>query len=676
MSNNHRSSVSRSHDLPPVSVNRGHGRFFMHCALLACLLCWGVTSVSARILIPRVTEVQLQSVGALDPTTNRASIVLTIKGDGFGNNVAEVVVKLIDKETGEVFAATVASIVDDLAVAKASVPVATYRVIMAVKGADVETASDFEVELQEDSERPTAKAATPFEITFETFKSEQYPNLYSLLITNKSEGAGFSSDSNLMKVDIVPAGSTNVTIQPGSNPRNMMVTFIAPEKFEVKGLLITVYHQNMPVRFATPFKEKPPKSDPNQPKINAIDILSLQRRNGIGRLKIEGSGFGDHERPPIAGERELLCCLNRPQHAFERDRSKNPDEKTDGEVCSLISSRCREMAMWRDRIEKRVNVTLVPRNPDLRVERTQIMYIDDKVIDVYFEFTHYPGYSQPFRLQSATVTVNKIAVKSSEPVKMPKAEAAHAKAAAPIKGLVRSPQTFVVSHDVGLKRDQNLEYRYTILKQKDANRLFGSGVGEHFYVIELSVVNNAEKKVAIPLSAIQAEIEWAYGEDEGNADVYYEEGPATLSPMPLGAISGYFDAFQKTQGRKAKLFNIMDGMVTLGAALVPVFGNNISKPVTIFSGGFIPGVRKALGDLSSQQLQNLTSMSWESVEEIPAGAGKNKFIYIQRGDQFFGNEGGTAELTQVKKKIMNIRGLEVAGFEVLESEKKLATPIP
>src|SRR5206468_1666257 len=102
---------------------------------------------------------------------------------------------------------------------------------------------------------------------------------------------------------------------------------------------------------------------------------------------------------------------------------------------------------------------------------------------------------------------------------------------------------------------------------------------------------------------------------------------------------------------------------------------NIERPGLILSGGFIPGLRKAVGDLSSEQLQRLTSMSWENVEEVVPGGSKSKFIYIPRADQFFGNEVKSKGFTMLKtrKQVLDIIGLEVSGFEVVESEKKLAT---
>jgi hypothetical protein len=73
--------------------------------------------------------------------------------------------------------------------------------------------------------------------------------------------------------------------------------------------------------------------------------------------------------------------------------------------------------------------------------------------------------------------------------------------------------------------------------------------------------------------------------------------------------------------------------------------------------------------LSSEQLQRLTTLSWENVEEIPPGGSKSKFIYIPRADQIFGD----GKNNPVKRKLVTIRGIEVSGFEVIESEQKLAT---
>ncbi|HEV7472445.1 MAG TPA: hypothetical protein VGN90_00245 [Pyrinomonadaceae bacterium] len=636
---------------------------------------------------PRVTGITVRKVTTSDDKT-KVTLALEISGDNFGPTTTPVVVKLINLETGADIDVSVSTHDNNLIVAGIQLPIAKkpvkyqFRVSVAGKNAvPPERLSDFTLEVGKEEKK--VEAPTPFEISYETFKSEEYPNLHSLVITNKNQNnkPGFSPNPALMKVDIVPPGATNISVQPGSSPYQMFVTFLASEKFEVKGVSVTVFDpnstlgNNSPVAFTTPFiKDKPVKADANQPTISGIEILSMQRHSGYGRLRILGSGFGDYERPPISGEKELLCCLNRPSNpdiATEQGDRQSRDADTgkitilDTEVCKFAETKkCDKMAEWRRRVEDRVNVTLVPRNVDLRVERTQITYIDDKLIDVYFEFTYFAGYSYPLRLASASVTVNKGAAQ----------QARTSDEAGEITAVLSSPRTFVASKEVGPPRDGNLEYRYALLHQRDAKRLFGQGVGDNFFVIELTVVNkNPKKKVNVPLGSIQAETVWAYGGPVNSE--FFEEGPETLPPLPLGAVTGYFDAYQKSQGKWAKIFNILDGVTTLGTSLVPVFGRNIERPVTILAGGFIPGLHKAVGDLSSEQLQRLTSMSWEGVEEIAPGNSKMKFIYIPRADQYYGNPVKTkgSKMLKTRKQVLNIVGLEVNGFEVTESEEKAAT---
>ena len=655
-----------------------------HVALFAlCCLCTFTTEpiAKAQEATPRVRSVSVQKISLSESDRSKATLILVVSGEKFGNSSRPTTVRLINQATGVTLPARVTSHTDSKIVASADVDVSTQAVTyvpqLTLAGADVirpEHLSDYTIEIKQEEKPP--QTAEPFEITYETFKNEQYPNLYSLLITNKNakNKPGFSPNPSLMKVDVIPAGVTNLAIQPGSSPHQMVVTFLAPDGFETKGVIVTVFDPDStlgatePVAFSTPFQQKQPKTDPNQHKIADIKILAIQRRLGIGRVLIQGSGFGDYERPPISGERELLCCVERSMKAFERHNADNKDFRgvalresgPDAEVCNIaLPAQCEAMQTWRRRIEERVNVALVPRNPNLRVERTQIMYIDDKIIDVYFEFTHFPGYSQPFRLASASVSINKGSVRVTQ----------EQTADTTVTATVSGPQTYADSRDIGVPSDKNLEYRYTVLDQKDASLLFGSGVADNFFAIELAVLNRAENKVVVPLSAIQAEIEWAYGKDPRGDEFYYEDGDATIPPLALSEITSYFDTYHKTKGRRAKLFNVLSGVATLGAALVPVFGQNIERPVAILTGGLTPALRTVFGDLSSEQLQNLTARTWENVEEVPAKSGKTKFIFIQRGDQLFDGD----VPPKVKKQIKNIRGLEVIGFEVLESKEKLAS---
>jgi hypothetical protein len=311
----------------------------------------------------------------------------------------------------------------------------------------------------------------------------------------------------------------------------------------------------------------------------------------------------------------------------------------------------------------------------LRVERVEVVEINDKMIDVYFEFTRYWEYSQPFRVGSVAVTVDK-------PIK--KVTTIKAGAVAAVTESLND-QTFLVSSSIGPKIDESLEYRYSVLDKNSARYLFGSGISENFYVIQLSIVNRGAKKITVPLASVQAEVEWAtlkkypkgtVPKDDTEPDDqslrFFLEGPPTLPPIPLAAVSAYFDADRKIRGKRARFFNILDGIATLGASLVPVFGPGFRDAHVIFTGGLIPGAKTAVGDLSSQQLQNLTGLSFESVEVLAASGGSiERFIYIQRGLQEFSSNDPTRK-PQVLKEIKNIVGLDIVGFEVVESNAKTA----
>src|SRR5262249_17132694 len=143
----------------------------------------------------------------------------------------------------------------------------------------------------------------------------------------------------------------------------------------------------------------------------------------------------------------------------------------------------------------------------------------------------------------------------------------------------------------------------------------------------------------------------------------------------LEAVSGFFDAYQKKFGRGARYFNFLQGIATLGAAVIPFAGPSFRDGVAVLSSAGIPSLKIMTGDLSGQQLQNLTGLSWQTVEVIASGGGSvNKYVYSQRGAQEF-LSGGTIK-PDIKKLIRNIVGLESVGFEVTESEAKQATPVP
>ena len=119
----------------------------------------------------------------------------------------------------------------------------------------------------------------------------------------------------------------------------------------------------------------------------------------------------------------------------------------------------------------------------------------------------------------------------------------------------------------------------------------------------------------------------------------------------------------------------LERIVTDPEALGPFVWPGFKDAHVAFTGGLVPGIRRGLGDLSGEQLQNLTAQSWQSAEVVSANGGSiEKFVFFPRGDQVFA--AGFREMKEtLVKKIKNIEGMEVVGFEVIEAnEGKRATP--
>ncbi len=719
--------------VPKTSIQNALGRLLAQAnrevrrPLLVWLICLGLTSgfvsptVSAKAkkppvkkttVKPVVTDIQHERlVTPAGTKTKTIPLTLEINGKGFGKTISpeSVRVTLVNIESNLESKAAVKVATDTKIVARAEAPKndngsTECRVELEINGKPVDTTAIAHVKIDGEgkpaSNPQTADKAKLFEVDFETAATDN-PNLHSIAITTKTDEPIFPVDPNLIRVSILPAGASRISVEPGVTPQTMFVDFLAPEDFEVKDVLVTVLDANNKVVAYTKSK----KADGGF-TITSVDVVSLQRANGFGRVKIVGSGFatGFENRLPRRTEsvdRELLCNnANRASQVEERqkpDKSNDEREKDDETKAFCGGFNSATSSEWHTQIDRVVNVALVPRNHNLRVERTQIMNLDDKTIDVYFEFTRFNRFSEPFRLESVTVSVTPTrtltAANKSKPLVSPSFGGGESDASAVATEETTPIKTFVATHNIGPARDKNLEYRFTIMDQGQATNLFGAGISENFYAIQLSVVNNSKKKVVVPLSSIEAEIEWAYQDckdrerkctaegltNNSKADsidypvTSYDEGPATLSPIPLGTVSGFFDAYEKTKGNKAKLFNILEGATGI-LSMVTTFKNitSIAKTSAFISTGVTPGIRRMIGDLSGQQLQNLTGKSWESTEEIAAGGSVEKYVFIQRNDQLFSKYSNWT----VHKQIKSILGIEISGFEVKESEKKVASQVP
>ena len=634
--------------------------------------------------LPKITGVRfLQLTGGAKPRFR-----LAILGENLGGDLAHTQVLFDTKdprhpvETRTVYVSP--REVDVEGTASPGTVIDKVKVVVWGKPAESEPGSSISIK-----PAPPAPPLKEFEVKLDHQPSKEFPNLHGLVVTKVSGDGGFDANQNHMRIELEPAGVTDLKVVQ-SNDEQLELHFVAAADYVPKNVIVTVYDgsdldRRQPVALAKPAPDH--VEDPNAPKITSVEVVFVDRSQGNGRLRIYGKGFGEtFTRPPFPVDEFLCDCLERPRlggsrtcgrfvldarglKADEKEKMKARLETARAALC-LASEPAWQG--WKETVRARAVVDVDGRNSAIRVEKAEILDINDAMIDVYFEFTRFPHYSLPFRLASIHLTVNKSVKQTQQTVKT-------AEIAGEVAAAVAS--TYTVANAIGPKADENLTYKYTVLSKDAAQSLLGEGVADHFFVLQLSVVNNGKKKVTVPLAAIQAEVEWLRGRADsvppGPQPVYdYLEGSATLAPIPLASVSGYFDAYEKARGRRARWFNLFDGITTLVTALIPFTGPAVKDAEVVFTAGFIPGLHKSLGDLSGQQLQNLTAMSWESTETLAAGGGSvQKLIYIQRNDQF---EVSSVKLEGVAKKttkqVSNIMDLEITGYEVTTSEAQQAAP--
>jgi hypothetical protein len=526
------------------------------------------------------------------------------------------------------------------------------------------------------------QALKEFELKMDHQPNAQYPDQHSLVLTRLGgdDGAGFAARASLMQVDLEPAGVSDLRIVP-SNQQQMVLRFAAAPDYKPKSVAVTVYDgsdldHRAPCAIGT---LAVPKDDPNAPTISGVKVDFLDRAYGKGRIHIYGKGFGTGvARPGYPVEEYLVECLEPPRDAnVERPR----DAQAKGPTAALPACcACRNEA-WRqyqETVRGRATVVVGSRNPAIRVEKAYVVDMNDDMLDVFFEFTCFKGYSWPFRLSGVDVTVTKDVKQVDQTVKGDGVSAE-------VDRL--GPATYTVASSIGPMPDPNLTFQYSILDYDGARNQLGSIVADNFYVVQLSVVNTGTQKVSVPLAGIQAEVEWLYGEgkprwynDKGalreRVKEFFIDGPPTLAPIPMAAVSGYFASYQSESGRRVRTFNILSGITTFLTALIPIAGPSLKDAEVVFSGGFTNGLGQAWPDLSPQQLQHLTSLSWGDAETVAANGGSvSKYIYIQRKRQFSDTAEATAGSVHVTtKQISNILNIEVKGWVVPDTPAVEATP--
>jgi hypothetical protein len=680
---------------------------------------------------PKITSVKFISP---PPTGDKTvSFTLAIDGENFGNNKSVTIVMFTTKDPAQTATATVASVTPTEIIVKGSAGPTTdiTKITLTIGNLSVTSPECLTVSLKPNPPAPKTTSPATFTIKLDPETNKEFPNLHTLIATKETGDIGFGEDRDLIALELLPPGITALNIENITDDR-LSLSYVAAADYVPKTLSVIVYTNSdlktrKPSAIAKPAADK--KEDANQPKITSVETVFLDRSQGNGRIRIYGQGFGDYDSEglPFLADDYLRCDIARPRISFppsqDPKRQGDPlaseqqlqyDKRWDDPYCQVYQSYKRRYLDWRAKIRTVVEPGIRSREDALDVERIEILYIDDKVVDLYFEFFRRRGFSEPFRLGSTTLSIHKKPVSTTQTVK---GECVTGSVTGPVE------TDYVATQDIGPQPNTSLTYTYSVLDHDSAKVLFGAGVAHNFYVVKLSIVNTGKKKISVPLASIQAEAEWARGrwfDEKHNREIDYFEGPSTISPVPLAAVSAYFNSDYKVTGARAITLNVLDGIVTLGSAAVPFAGPSFKIGASVFTAGFVPGLRKYIGDLSDQQLQTLTGQSWQSSETVSANGGSiDKFVFIQRkgpsrdepvdySEPFpspkdrantaappmdssdDASDAGpatpaladnsnavplpTAISKQTAKKLTNIIGLEVTGFEVPDAPPVAAAP--
>lgn len=116
-----------------------------------------------------------------------------------------------------------------------------------------------------------------------------------------------------------------------------------------------------------------------------------------------------------------------------------------------------------------------------------------------------------------------------------------------------------------------------------------------------------------------------------DADECKENG--TLVAFSLDHVTSIYSADRKLTGKRAIYFNTVLALATIGSAVEPFFAPGFTKGVAILGGGFTTASKEIFVDMSAEQLQNLTSQSFGSTEQVASHGSLQKFVFIRRNEK-------------------------------------------
>jgi hypothetical protein len=180
---------------------------------------------------------------------------------------------------------------------------------------------------------------------------------------------------------------------------------------------------------------------------------------------------------------------------------------------------------------------------------------------------------------------------------------------------------------------------FQVVPQRQSKTKYGNGVAANFHVIQISIVNGCTQSVVVPLAGVKlTPITAPSSTTQGGTSTTQSSAgstPSTLQgslvPFSLDHVTSIYNTDRKLTGARAIFFNSLQAAATLGSAIEPFFGSGFTKGVSIWGGGFTQSAQTILKDMSAEQLQNLTSQSFESTEQVgPNGGSLQKFIFIRK----------------------------------------------
>jgi hypothetical protein len=177
--------------------------------------------------------------------------------------------------------------------------------------------------------------------------------------------------------------------------------------------------------------------------------------------------------------------------------------------------------------------------------------------------------------------------------------------------------------------DSKVKLRPQIVPKKQAGDKYGNGVAKNFHAIQLSIVNECPMAIVVPLGGINVVTEHQAQQPAGGACT--EKG--ALVAFSLDHVTSIFSTDRKLTGRRAIYFNTVQALATLGSAVEPFFAKGFTQGVAILGGGFTTASKELLVDMSAEQLQNLTSQSFGSTEQIASHGSLQKFVFVRRSEK-------------------------------------------